>query len=127
MFLLVILTINRLYAFSPPGALVDRNHSTESTQNLALNQEWIELDLFHHGLAQFSDAEFDAAGIDAQDRFLIQFMAEQEVGHAKLISNILGRTFIHTCPRYPYLVKPLSHCRKALQLHIPFHVCPRVR
>jgi hypothetical protein len=57
-----------------------------------LNQEWIELDLFHHGLAQFSASEFDAAGINAQDRFVIQFMAEQELGHATMLTNILGRT-----------------------------------
>jgi hypothetical protein len=62
-----------------------------SIQNLALNQEWIELDLFHHGLAQFSVEEFEAAGIDAEDRFLIEFMADQEVGHATMITNILGR------------------------------------
>ena len=44
------------------------------TQNLALNQEWIELDLFHHGLAIFSDDEFEAWNITAEDRYLIQFM-----------------------------------------------------
>lgn len=57
--------------------------------NLALNQEWIELDLFNYGLARFSDAEFDAQGIDAEQRELIRFMAQQEIGHANLISNIL--------------------------------------
>ncbi|KAJ6526460.1 Rds1 protein [Mycena capillaripes] len=61
------------------------------SMNLALNQEYIELDLFHHGLAQFSVEEFDAAGIDAADRFLIEFMADQEVGHATMLTNILGR------------------------------------
>jgi hypothetical protein len=35
-----------------------------------------ELDLFHYGLARFSEEEFEAAGINAEDRFLIQFMAE---------------------------------------------------
>ncbi|KDR71779.1 hypothetical protein GALMADRAFT_779423 [Galerina marginata CBS 339.88] len=58
--------------------------------NLALNQELIELDLFHFGLARFSVAEFEAAGLTAEDRFLIEFMADQEVGHAKMISNVLG-------------------------------------
>ncbi|TFK60984.1 hypothetical protein BDN72DRAFT_850057 [Pluteus cervinus] len=67
--------------------------------NLALNQEWIELDLFHHGLAQFSPEEFEAAGLNAQDRYLIQFMAEQEVGHAQLISDMLG----------PYAAKPCNY------------------
>ncbi len=32
---------------------------------LALYQEYIELDLFHHGLAQFSVDEFEAAGLNA--------------------------------------------------------------
>jgi len=68
---------------------MELSHSNH--QNLALNQEWIEVDLFHHGLAQFSVVEFQAAGLDAQDRFLIQFMAEQEAGHATMLTNILGR------------------------------------
>ncbi|ESK88351.1 stress response protein [Moniliophthora roreri MCA 2997] len=71
--------------------------------NLALNQEWIELDLFHHGLAQFSDEEFEAAGLDAEDRYLIQFMAEQEVGHATALSNILGPNAAKPCNySYPF-------------------------
>ena len=57
---------------------------------LALYQEWIELDLFHWGLATFSVADFEAAGLTAADRFLIEFMADQEVGHATLITNMLG-------------------------------------
>ncbi|KAH9895085.1 Rds1 protein [Cubamyces lactineus] len=59
--------------------------------SLALYQEYIELDLFHHGLAQFSESDFDAAGLNAEDRYLIEFMADQEVGHATLISNMLGQ------------------------------------
>ncbi|KAF8220923.1 Rds1 protein [Tricholoma matsutake] len=69
--------------------------------NLALNQEWLELDLFHHGLALFSTNEFEAAGINAQDRFLIQYMAEQEAGHATLLSNMLGPTAAKPC-NYTY-------------------------
>ncbi|KAG9081609.1 hypothetical protein FRC07_014471, partial [Ceratobasidium sp. 392] len=46
--------------------------------NLALNQEWIELDLFRYGLKKLSDAEFEAQGLNADDRYLIEFMAEQE-------------------------------------------------
>ncbi|KAI8993864.1 Rds1 protein [Trametes punicea] len=85
--------------FTPPGGL-----GTNSTPpvyqplsdfdfqslSLALYQEYIELDLFHHGLAQFSVNDFEAAGLNAEDRYLIEFMADQEVGHATLISNILG-------------------------------------
>jgi hypothetical protein len=58
--------------------------------SLALYQEWIELDLFHWGLATFSAEEFEAANLTAEDRSLIEFMADQEVGHATLLSNILG-------------------------------------
>ncbi|KAI1407909.1 ferritin-like domain-containing protein [Hypoxylon sp. FL1857] len=57
---------------------------------LALYQEWIELDLFHWGLARFSSEEFEATGLNAEDRFLIQFMADQEVGHATALTNLLG-------------------------------------
>jgi hypothetical protein len=48
------------------------------------------LDLFNHILATFSVEEFTAAGLTADDRYLIQFMAEQETGHATLLSNLLG-------------------------------------
>lgn len=57
---------------------------------VGLYQEWIELDLFHNILATFSDEEFAEAGLTAADRYLIQFMAEQETGHATLLSSLLG-------------------------------------
>lgn len=44
--------------------------------NLALNQEWIELDLFNYGIARFSPEEFEAVGITPADQSLIQFMAQ---------------------------------------------------
>lgn len=72
-------------------------------QALALYQEWIELDLFHDGLARFSVADFEAAGLTASDRFLIEFMADQEIGHSTLISNILGAQAPVQCTyNYPY-------------------------
>ncbi|KAH6913461.1 Rds1 protein [Coprinopsis sp. MPI-PUGE-AT-0042] len=73
------------YASATP--LVARNNNSSSPPppappNLALNQEWIELDLFHYdGLARFSDEEFEEVGIGAEERFLLQHMADQEVGH----------------------------------------------
>ncbi|PLW09709.1 hypothetical protein PCANC_02132 [Puccinia coronata f. sp. avenae] len=71
--------------------------------NLALNQEWIELDLFHHGLAQFSAQEFERAGLNAEDRYLIQFMADQEVSHATVLSNMLGPRAAKQCQyKYPF-------------------------
>jgi hypothetical protein len=57
---------------------------------LGLYQEWIELDLFHNILATFSEEDFTAAGLTPSDRFLIEFMADQEAGHATLLSNLLG-------------------------------------
>ncbi|EAS31795.3 uncharacterized protein CIMG_07274 [Coccidioides immitis RS] len=70
---------------------------------LALYQEWIELDLFYYGLAAFSDEDFVAAGLTAEDRYLIQFMAEQERGHATLISNMLGAQAPKLCAyNYPF-------------------------
>ena len=65
---------------------------------MVLYQEYIELDLFEYGLAKFSISEFEAAGLNADDRFLIQFMADQEVAHARLVTNIIGRTSCIWCP-----------------------------
>lgn len=70
---------------------------------MALYQEWIELDLFRDGLAKFSVADFERAGLNAADRYLIDFMADQEVGHATLITNILGAKAPVQCTyNYPY-------------------------
>ncbi|KAB5530479.1 protein rds1 [Coniochaeta sp. 2T2.1] len=69
---------------------------------LALFHEWIELDLFHWGLARFSDEEFDAYGIGPEERHLLQHMADQEVGHATVLSNMLGPNAPQQCTyNYP--------------------------
>jgi hypothetical protein len=69
---------------------------------LALYQEWIELDLFHWGLATFTEEEFDAYGIHAEERFLIQHMANQEIGHATVLTNMLGAQAPKQCTyNYP--------------------------
>lgn len=71
--------------------------------NLALNQEWIELDLFQEGLRRYSVKEFEDAGLNADDRSLIEFMAQQEIGHATLLSNILGPNAAKQCTyQYPF-------------------------
>jgi len=71
--------------------------------SLALYQELIELDLFHYGLAAFSAEEFEAAGLTASDRYLIEFMADQEIGHATLIRNMLGANAPQACNYiYPF-------------------------
>lgn len=65
--------------------------------------EWIELDLFHYGLSQYSAQDFEAAGLSAEDRFLIEFMANQEIGHATILSNILGPSAPQQCNyNYPF-------------------------
>jgi len=89
---------------SPPpvyGAMTDFDYQSFL---LGLNQEWIELDLFHYGVARFSAEEFSQAGLNAEDISLIEFMANQEVGHAQLLTNILlngGHTPALQC-KYEY-------------------------
>jgi hypothetical protein len=70
---------------------------------LGLYQEWIELDCFNNGLAIFSVEDFEAYGMTAEDYSLIQFMAQQEEGHATLLSNMLGETAPPQCTyNFPY-------------------------
>ena len=57
---------------------------------LALYQEYIELDLFNYGLVRFSQQDFFDAGFTPGDIDLLRFMGQQEIGHATLITNILG-------------------------------------
>ncbi|KAI5288471.1 hypothetical protein KEM54_005192 [Ascosphaera aggregata] len=70
---------------------------------LALYQEWIELDLFNYGLDKFSEQDFTAAGLTPADRELIKFMADQEIGHATMLSNIIGPAAPQQCQySYPF-------------------------
>ncbi|KAI1391752.1 ferritin-like domain-containing protein [Hypoxylon trugodes] len=80
---------------------------------LALYQEWIELDLFHWGLATFSTDDFEAAGLNAEDRFLLEFMADQEVGHATALTNMLGSAAPVQCT-YNY---PVSDVREFIDFN----------
>ncbi|GAK62271.1 stress response protein [Moesziomyces antarcticus] len=74
---------------------------------LALHQEYIELDLFNYGLVKFSDADYDAHGLDAEDRHLIRHMAQQEIGHAVALSNMLGAKAPKQCTyRYDFQTVP---------------------
>ncbi|KAK9483912.1 hypothetical protein V1527DRAFT_238440 [Lipomyces starkeyi] len=82
---------------------------------LVLYQKMIELNLFEFGLSTFSVADFQRSGLDANDRALIEFMAEQERGHATLIENILGPSAINSCNyTYPFttVVDFVDFCRK---------------
>lgn len=102
---------NQPAPYTPAGGLgtngsepVYRVQSDFDYQSIAvgLYQEWIELDLFHYGLATYSAEDFEAAGLTAEDRYLLQFMAEQEVGHATLLTNMLGPNAPKQCTyNYP--------------------------
>ncbi|KAL7960275.1 ferritin-like domain-containing protein [Trichoderma compactum] len=80
---------------------------------LALYQEWIELDLFHWGLNNFTAKQFEANGINAEDRFLIEYMADQEIGHATVLTNMLGRQAPKQCT-YNY---PVSNVREFIDFN----------
>ncbi|KAH3917498.1 hypothetical protein HBI56_108620 [Parastagonospora nodorum] len=85
-----------------PRYQVNSDFDYESIQ-LGLYQEWIELDLFNNGLAVFSEQDFLDAGLTAEDRAYIAFMAIQETGHATLLSNMLGETAAPQCTYdYPF-------------------------
>ncbi|KAK3050222.1 hypothetical protein LTR09_008611 [Extremus antarcticus] len=85
-----------------PRYMVNSDFDYESLM-LGLYQEWIELDSFNNAVALFSDEDFIAAGLTPEDRSLIQFMAQQEEGHANLLSNMLGGTAAPQCTyNYPY-------------------------
>ena len=55
---------------SLPRYMVESDFDYESI-TLGLYQEWIELDLFNNGLATFSEEDFIAAGLTAEDLSLI--------------------------------------------------------
>ncbi|KKZ60873.1 hypothetical protein EMCG_04464 [[Emmonsia] crescens] len=83
---------------------------------LATYVQWIKLDLFHYGLSRFTEEEFKKAGLNSEDRYLIQFMAEQEIGHATMLSNILGRAAPMQCnynyPNFTDVREWLDFCQK---------------
>ncbi|KAF2791540.1 hypothetical protein K505DRAFT_248748 [Melanomma pulvis-pyrius CBS 109.77] len=85
-----------------PRYMVNSDFDFESIA-LGLYQEWIELDLFNNGLAVFSDEDFIEAGLTAEDRSYIAFMAIQESGHSTLLTNMLGEAAPKQCTyNYPY-------------------------
>lgn len=87
---------------SLPRYMVESDFDYESIA-LGLYQEYIELDLFNNGLATFTEEEFLEAGLSLEDIELIRFMAQQESGHATLLTNMLGETAPKQCTYdYPY-------------------------
>jgi len=65
--------------------------------NLALNQEWLELNLFNEALSRFNSSDLQAAGLSDADQALISYMAGQEVGHVDLLTSILGPNASQAC------------------------------
>ncbi|KAF8998995.1 hypothetical protein BDQ17DRAFT_771298 [Cyathus striatus] len=97
--------------------------------NISLNQEYIELDWFHHDLVQFSGEEFDTFGINSEDRYFIRYMAEQEVGHATALASMLGRehfspSLLHVSPQSNIINIYHRNSRKALRIPLPIHNTP---
>ncbi|KAK7177272.1 hypothetical protein PSPO01_16681 [Paraphaeosphaeria sporulosa] len=85
-----------------PRYMVESDYDYASV-NLGLHQEYIELDLFNHGVAMFSEEDFVAAGLTAEDRTFLQFMATQEADHATLLTNMLGESAPKQCVyNYPF-------------------------
>lgn len=63
----------------------------------------MEYDLFQDGLSRFNESDFQAAGLSSTDREVIEFMAQQELGHITMLSNILGDQAPQQCSYiYPY-------------------------
>jgi hypothetical protein len=72
--------------------------------NLVLAVEHIEYDLFGYGLERWNVSDWEAAGLTADDRSLIAFFQQQEVGHAMLAARLMGRPDLsnNTCTyQYP--------------------------
>jgi len=85
-----------------PRYMVESDFDFESVA-LGLHQEFIELDLFNNGLATFSVDDFIEAGLTAEDRAFIAFMALQEADHATLLTNMLGEAAPRQCVYdYPF-------------------------
>ncbi|KAG9069055.1 hypothetical protein KI688_009946 [Linnemannia hyalina] len=71
--------------------------------SMALYTEWIELDLFRYALEKFSLEDFEKAGLTKADRALVAYMADQEVGHATNVYNMLGPAAAKPCTyKYPF-------------------------
>jgi hypothetical protein len=87
---------------SLPRYMVESDGDYESVA-LGVYQEYIELDLFHNGLARFTDEELLQPALGPEARSLIEFMANHETGHATLLSNKLGETAPKQCVyNYPF-------------------------
>ena len=115
---------------SLPRYMVESDFDFESIA-LGLYQEWIELDLFHDGLARFSLEELEAAGLNAEYQSLINFMANQESGHATLLTNMLGEAAPKQCEYLPLppseLTPPPANLTSSIHEHVMLMISRRLR
>ncbi|KAF2768242.1 hypothetical protein EJ03DRAFT_352326 [Teratosphaeria nubilosa] len=91
-----------------PVYQVKSDHDFESLA-LGINQELMELDLFHYGLGIYSEEDFIEAGFIKADRDLLEYMAIQEAGHATLVANMLGWEAARKQCQYDY---PFTNVRE---------------
>jgi len=64
--------------------------------NLVLQVEHIEYTLFGYGIDRWSDADFVSQNLTADDRALIAFFQQQEIGHELLVAGLMGRPDLAT-------------------------------
>ncbi|KAM0790550.1 hypothetical protein ACM66B_004419 [Microbotryomycetes sp. NB124-2] len=83
--------------FTPAGGnnvtdpqYVPLSNFDEQSLQLALQNEWLELDLFRRILTLFGPEDFARAGLSRDDRYLLEFMSDQKIGHAIAVSNIIN-------------------------------------
>lgn len=96
-----------------PRYMVESDYDYASVV-LGLHQEFIELDLFNHGVAKFSEQDFLDAGLTAEDRTFLSYMATQEADHATLLTNMLGESAPKQCI-YDY---PFTTVREYIDFNI---------
>jgi len=95
-------------AYNPVPSTLEQNPDYRATTEfdfdslqLGVHQEYLELDLFNYGITKFSEQDFLNYGLTRDEIHLIRFFAQQEIGHAEVISNMLGPNAAKAC-QYQY-------------------------
>ncbi|KAG8754683.1 hypothetical protein FRC14_004845, partial [Serendipita sp. 396] len=94
--------------YSPIPSTLEQNPSYQAVTDFDFNslqvgihQEYLELDLFNYGLVRFSEKAFLDYGLTRDEIHLIRFFAQQEIGHAEVVSHMLGPNAAKPC-KYAY-------------------------
>lgn len=110
-------------SFSPIPSTLEQNPVYQATSEfdfdsiqVGVHQEYLELDLFNYGLVRFSEKDFLDYGLSKDEIHLIRFFAQQEIGHAIVLSNMLGPDAAKPCA-YNYNFKTVGEF---------FNLCQRV-